>query len=53
MEYLDSVNPQAKAKVKKSKKLRDKGNELKSNLGLTDNEVEDIFDLIQQEYPDL
>ena len=53
MEYLDSIKPQAKAKVKKSKKLRDEGNKLKNDLGLTDNEVEDIFDLIQQEHPDL
>ena len=53
MEYLDSIKPQAKAKVKKSKKQREQGNKLKKDLGLTDNEVEDIFDLIQQEYPDL
>lgn len=53
MEYVDSIKPQAKAKIKKSKKLRDKGKELKTNLGLTDSEVEDIFDMIQQEFPDL
>ena len=53
MEYVDSIKPQAKAKIKKSKKLRDKGNELKVNLGLTEQEVEDIFDLIEQEHPDL
>jgi hypothetical protein len=53
MEYVDSIKPQAKAKIKKSKKLRDKGNELKVNLGLTEEEVEDIFDLIEQEHPDL
>ena len=53
MKYLDSIKPQAKAKVKKSKNLRDKGKQIVKELGLTEDEVEDIFDLIKQEFPSL
>jgi uncharacterized membrane protein len=53
-EYLDEVNVKlSKERKKKSKKLHDKGKDLMKSMGLNEGEVENIFDLIEQEHPDL
>jgi len=52
--YLDEVNVKlSKDRKKKSKKLHDKGKKLMKSMGLNEGEVENIFDLIEQEHPDL
>jgi hypothetical protein len=57
MEFLDFYKEdqklQSKANIKKSSRLRQNGKDLMKNLGITDDEVENIFDLIQEEMPDL
>ena len=57
MEFLDFYKGdqklQSKANIKKSSRLRQNGKDLMKNLGITDDDVENIFDLIQEEMPDL
>ena len=40
-------------KSSKIKKLKDKGKQLMNDLAFNDNEIENIFDLIAEEHPDL
>ena len=40
VDYLDTIKPQAKRKIAKSKKLREGGDQLVEDLGLTDGEAE-------------
>lgn len=43
----------SKTKIKKNQKLIEKGNQLMSKFGLNDGEIESIFDLLEEEHPDL
>lgn len=51
--FLDEVGPQAPRLKKKTKKMRDRGSQLLNDIGLSENDVENIFDLIEQEHPEL
>jgi len=51
--YIDEMKPQGKQKRAKSKKLRDKGEQMMKDFGLNDGEIENIFDLIEEEHPEL
>jgi len=57
MEFLDFYKEnekiQSKANIKKSRRLRHSGEELMKSLGITDEDVENIFDLIEEELPEL
>ena len=57
MEFLDDykINKkvQAKRKVNKSRKLRQKGDQLLRDLALTEEEIENIFDILEEDLPDL
>ena len=43
----------SKKKRKKAERLLNKGEETKSKFGLRQDEIENIFDLLEQEHPDL
>jgi len=51
--YKENEKLQSKANIKKSVRLRHKGESLMKKLGITEEEVENIFDLIGEEIPDL
>jgi hypothetical protein len=51
--YIDEIKPQNKKKKAKSKQLRDKGKQMMEDFGLKDGEIENIFDLIEEEHPEL
>ena len=57
MKYFDKYrlqnNVQSKAKVQNSKKLINKGNQVKDKFLLDESEKDNIFDLIAEEHPDL
>ena len=57
MNFLDSYklneSLQSKVQIRKSQKLRRTGDETMKKLGLSDDEIENIFDLIKEEIPDL
>jgi hypothetical protein len=57
VEFLDhyKVNNalQSKARAKKSRKLREAGSRLLEDLALTPTDVENIFDIIEEELPEL
>jgi hypothetical protein len=57
MEFLDhyKVNNalQSKARTKKSRKLRETGSRLLEDLALTPVDIENIFDIIEEELPEL
>ena len=55
LNFIDKLKQRAKAKksIKESRKLITKGKELISDLSLDENEKNSIFDLIENESPDL
>ena len=57
MEFLDDYKINKKIQSKKrtlaSRKLRTQGNKLMEELALTDNEVQNIFDILEEELPEL
>jgi len=52
-EYREENNIQSKQKRAKSKKSHEQANEVKNKFALNDKEVENIFDLLEKEYPEL
>jgi hypothetical protein len=57
MEFLDFYKEnekiQSKVNIKKSRRLRQNGEDLMKKLGITQEDVENIFDLIEEEIPEL
>ena len=57
MEFLDFYREdeklQSKANIQKSRGLRKSGKDLMKKLGITEEDVENIFDLIEEEIPEL
>jgi len=57
MEFLDYYKQnekiQSKVNIKKSRRLRRAGEDLMKRLGITEEDVENIFDLIEEEIPEL
>ena len=57
MKFLDDykINKkvQSKARTLKSKKLRESGNKLMEELALSEQEVQNIFDILEEELPEL
>jgi hypothetical protein len=57
MEFLDDYkinkSVQSKTKVKKSRALRARGQKLLQDLALSTEEVENIFDILEEELPEL
>jgi len=52
-EFINEFSGQSKAKQKKIQKLKDKGIETMQDLAFDDKEIQNIFDLIAEEHPDL
>jgi len=52
-DFIDEIKLQSKKKKKLSKKLKEKGEESVSSLGFSEEQIEDIFDLIAEEHPEL
>ena len=57
MEFLDHYKihnaVQSKARVTKSRKLRESGSRMLEDLALSDVDIENIFDIIEEELPEL
>lgn len=51
--YIDEISTHSKERKSKSQKLRKIGEQAVKDFGLTDGEIENIFDLIEEEHPDL
>lgn len=52
-EYKEEKGNQSIKNRKRSKQLIDKGREIETTFALDSNEVENIFDLLEKEYPEL
>ena len=52
-EYKINKKVQSRARSLKSKKLREKGNKLMEQLALTEDELQNIFDVLAEELPEL
>jgi len=50
--YIDEVKEMGESRKKKSRTLKKKGDEMVKDFALTDVEVENIFDLLEEELPD-
>ena len=53
LKYLDELSPRSKGKKAKATKLTKMGQQKLKDLALSDGEVENIFDMIEQDFPDL
>ena len=57
MDFLDDykINKkvQSKKRVTKSRKLREEGSSLLQDLALTEEDIENIFDILEEELPEL
>ena len=53
LSFLDEVKTQSIKKKKKSRKIQQKGKELLVDTGFSTDQIEDIFDLIAEEHPEL
>ena len=51
--YVDEVKDQSKIKKVKSAQLRNKGKTTLKDFALSEGEIENIFDLLEEEYPEL
>tara|TARA_Y100000296_G_C4995844_1_gene167702 strand:+ start:170 stop:424 length:255 start_codon:yes stop_codon:yes gene_type:complete len=51
--YKENEKIQSKSNIKKSRRLRHEGKDLMKRLGITQEDVENIFDLIEEEIPEL
>jgi len=51
--YVDEVSSLSKERKTKSKKLRSDGQQKINDFGFTDGEIDNIFDLIEEEHPEL
>jgi hypothetical protein len=51
--YIASISTQSNLKKKQSQRLRQKGKQKVEEMGLSEQQVENIFDLIAEEHPDL
>tara|TARA_B100000900_G_scaffold397690_1_gene398308 strand:+ start:80 stop:394 length:315 start_codon:yes stop_codon:yes gene_type:complete len=51
--FVDKVKSQSKTKSTKTKNMEQKGNENKNKFGLNQGEIENIFDMLEKEHPDL
>ena len=53
LSFIGEIKDQSVKKKTKSKKLRLKGKEALSDAGLSTDQLDDLFDLIAEEHPDL
>ncbi len=51
--YVDEISSLSKQRKEKSKKLQQSGDQTAKDFGFTDGEIENIFDLIEEEHPEL
>ena len=52
-QFVDEVKDQSPRLKRKSRRLRDAGEQALKVLGFNDGDIDNIFDLIEQEHPDL
>ena len=53
MNYIEEIATRSKERKKKAERLEAKGKQDYSDLGFSDDEVEDLFDVIEAEFPEL
>ena len=53
IEYTNDISLRSKVKKSKSEKARKSGAQKMRDFGFSEEDVEDIFDLIEEEHPDL
>jgi len=53
MNYTEEIATRSKERKKKAERLTAKGIQDYNDLGFSDDEVEDLFDVIEAEFPDL
>jgi len=53
IKYIDRVSNRSKSKKAKTANLKKKGQQKLQDLALSDGDVENLFDMIEQDHPDL
>tara|TARA_R100000234_G_C4931468_1_gene148677 strand:+ start:98 stop:439 length:342 start_codon:yes stop_codon:yes gene_type:complete len=53
MNYIEEIATRSKERKKKAERLEAKGKQDYNDLGFSDDEVEDLFDVIEAEFPEL
>lgn len=52
-DYKINKKVQSKKRTNKSRKLRERGEQMLKELALTEEEIENIFDILEEELPEL
>mgnify|MGYP003112930121 CR=1 FL=1 len=52
-ELKEKLESQSKSKSRKTKKIRKESQNMKDKFALNDGEIENIFDMLEKEHPDL
>tara|TARA_Y100000034_G_C6754267_1_gene335505 strand:- start:456 stop:782 length:327 start_codon:yes stop_codon:yes gene_type:complete len=53
LNFVEEIKPQSKLKKSKTKKLRQTGKQTVADMALNEGEIENIFDMLAEEFPDL
>jgi len=53
MNYVEEIATRSKVRNNKAQRLKEKGEILYNDLGFSDDEMDDLFDAIESEFPDL
>lgn len=51
--FIDEIKNQSARRKAKSRRLRQAGQDLAVGLGFSDGDIQDLFDIIEEEHPDL
>ena len=51
--YIDDIKPQSKTKKQKSKKLIQQGQGNLENFGFSEKELSNLFDIIEEDHPEI
>lgn len=53
VEYINEASPRSKIKTLKAQKLKKIGRQKLQDFALSEGDIENIFDLLEEEYPEL
>tara|TARA_Y100001973_G_C4939788_1_gene205065 strand:- start:144 stop:467 length:324 start_codon:yes stop_codon:yes gene_type:complete len=52
-EFVSEISSHSQKRKQKSQKIKQAGESMLNDLGLNDSEIDNIFDILEQEHPDL
>ena len=53
MSYIEEITPRSKVRASKAEKAKEQGRRLYNDLGFSEVEMGDLFDILESEFPEL